>query len=659
MGNLVNVLLADRYLVELELGRGGMATVWLARDVRHERPVAIKVLHPELAGAIGIERFVREVRLTARLQHPGIVALLDSGVLPDADGTSLPWYAMAYVAGESLRDRLTREPQLPVEEALRITEDVAAALQAAHREGVIHRDIKPENVLLADGRVYVVDFGIARALIDTGTERLTSTGLAIGTPVYMSPEQASAIAVDARTDQYSLATVLYEMLAGEPPFTGPTAQSIVARRLTEPPRPLRTVRSAVSTSLESAILRGLERVPADRFPDMAAFAAALRSPTAAAVGPRDPARRRWSVAVVAACILVLVAFGLRAGLRRSGEVPPGSRDPAMAALYQRGVQAYDRRTPAGTIDAVAAFKAALQRDSTYAPGWTGLAKTYVRAYQRSFTIPGVPRDSVLQLAVVSVGRALALDPRYADAWATQSLLARQVDPTGLGPILRAARQAVALDSSSAPAWHALAVGLAESGDMDAAMAAWRRCVALGPGYTQGLAFLALGHYWRREYDSAEVWADSTIAVDPNFLLGRQTAGVVAIERGNFTRARADFDAARRLSTAVEVVNSFAGSALVEARAGRLDSARAILRRVEPAAAAYSPTPLHTAVYVAEAYAALGERSRALAWLERYTPREDVHFQLHLRCDPPFSVLAADPRFQSLLLLAGRPAGQGC
>ena len=214
---MVGTRLADRYTIERELGRGGMATVWLAQDLRHERRVAIKILMPELAGAIGVDRFIREVRLTAQLQHPNIVPILDSGVVRNADGTALPWYAMPYLAGESLRSRLAREAQLPVDEALRITDAVGSALEAAHRQGILHRDIKPDNVLFADGNVYVVDFGIAKALTETDGHRLTSEGLAIGTPAYMSPEQGLAGPVDARTDQYSLATILYEMLAGEPP----------------------------------------------------------------------------------------------------------------------------------------------------------------------------------------------------------------------------------------------------------------------------------------------------------------------------------------------------------------------------------------------------------------------------------------------------------
>src|SRR5215208_1942254 len=272
--------LEDRYSIERELGRGGMATVWLARDRRHERAVAIKVLHPELAGAIGVDRFVREVRLTARLQHPGIVSVLDSGKLPATDDVALPWYVMPFVDGEPLRARLQREVQLPVEDAVRIAREVSAALSAAHKQGVIHRDIKPENIILAGAHVYVVDFGIAKAILDTGDERLTSTGLALGTPVYMSPEQASAGVVDARSDQYSLGAVLYEMLAGEPPVTGPNAQAIIARRFAEPARPIRPIRSSVPEHVEAAVLRALERIPADRYPDIETFAAHLAQPAA-------------------------------------------------------------------------------------------------------------------------------------------------------------------------------------------------------------------------------------------------------------------------------------------------------------------------------------------------------------------------------------------
>lgn len=655
---LVDTVVADRYVLEEELGRGGMATVWRARDLRHERLVAVKILHPELASAIGVERFVREVRLTARLQHPNIVPVLDSGVLPASGGTSLPWYAMTYLAGESLRALLAREHQLPIEQALQITEAVADALQAAHQEGILHRDIKPENVLLADGRTYVVDFGIAKALLETGGERLTSTGVSIGTPAYMSPEQTSGSAIDARSDQYSLATLLYEMLTGEPPFTGNT-QAIMARRLTERARPMRPVRSTVPEPVERAVLRALERSPVDRFPDITTFAAALRiqgSADADAAPPR--ASKRWR-AIAAAGLLVVVVltawlrFGKAVGVHR------GPSDPAVVALYQRGLRGYDKRTTVGTLDAIAAFNAAVTRDSTFSLAWNGLADTYLRAYDRTFPIPGVPQDSVLRLALSSVERALATDSGSGNAWLTKALLSRSVDPTDNAPMIRSLRRAIALDSTNARAWHSLAIGLAENGDFPGAMTAWRRCVTLDPSYTQGVAFLGLGHYWRRQYDSASKWADSAIALDPNYLLGRSSVGYIAVERGDYGHGVAAFEASRRLTSDVEALNSLAGAAFAEARAGRGSAARIRLREAELRANAFSPTPLHTAVYMSQAYAALGEAEHAVGWLARFQPRANMHFQLHLRCDPPFDPIKSDQRFRLLLTAPASSSGKGC
>ncbi len=308
--------LAGRYAVERELGRGGMATVYLARDPKHDRPVAVKVLAAELTALMGAERFAQEVRVTARLQHPHILALLDSGVFgPEAGALAgRPYYVMPYVEGPSLRTRLEREGALPVADAVRIAQEVASALDYAHRHGVVHRDVKPENVLLHEGSALVADFGIALAVAQAGGARLTQTGLSLGTPAYMAPEQAMGERqITARTDVYALGAVTYEMLAGEPPFPGPTAQAVVARVMTESPRSLTAQRPSVPPAVDAAVRTALEKLPADRFASASAFAAALTAPVPSA---RDlgraltaPTRSRHLAPRVAALATAVLAVG--------------------------------------------------------------------------------------------------------------------------------------------------------------------------------------------------------------------------------------------------------------------------------------------------------------------------------------------------------------
>jgi TolB-like protein len=273
--------LGGRYRIERELGRGGMATVYLAEDLKHARPVAIKVLRPDLASGVGADRFLREITIAGSLDHPHILQLHDSGAVEATEGPPLLYYVMPYVQGESLRARLDRESQLPVGDAISIACQVADALDHANGRGVVHRDVKPENILLASGHALVSDFGIAHALDTAGGEKLTATGLALGTPAYMSPEQASGSRhLDGRSDVYGLGCVLYEMLAGQPPFTGSTAQSILARHAVDPVPSLRTVRSTVPLGVEQAILRAMAKVPADRFATAGEFAKALTSDAA-------------------------------------------------------------------------------------------------------------------------------------------------------------------------------------------------------------------------------------------------------------------------------------------------------------------------------------------------------------------------------------------
>jgi serine/threonine-protein kinase len=319
----INAALEGRYHIERKLGEGGMAIVYLAEDLKHERKVALKVLKPSLAAVVGADRFLAEIKTTAGLQHPHILPLHDSG---EAD--SFLFYVMPFVQGESLRARLDREKQLPVEEAVRIARDVAEALQAAHAHGVIHRDIKPANILLSGGRPLVADFGIALAISAAGGGGLTETGLSMGTPYYMSPEQASADRITSpTTDVYSLGCVLYEMLVGEPPFVGATAQAVLAKILTQDTPTSTLVRPSIPPNVDAAIRKALEKLPADRFRDALSFAGALGNPGFRHGGPKvsapGDARGPWTpltIGLAASALVFATAFGLQL-LRPTPDVP--------------------------------------------------------------------------------------------------------------------------------------------------------------------------------------------------------------------------------------------------------------------------------------------------------------------------------------------------
>ncbi|MDX1674994.1 MAG: protein kinase, partial [Longimicrobiales bacterium] len=299
--------LPSRYAVEEEIGRGGMAVVYRAEDRKHGRPVALKIVRPELASTIGIDRFLREIEVVARLQHPNVLTLIDSG---EADG--LPWYVTPYIAGQSLRDLLAREGALPVDRAVEIARGVADALEVAHREEVVHRDIKPGNVLLSGGHPVVSDFGVAAALGEASDGRLTETGVSVGSPVYMSPEQASGEGViDARTDLYALGCVLYEMLAGRPPFEGPV-QAVLTRKFTGEVEPLRALRPEVPDALAAVVERAMAVDPDDRFGSVAALRDALGTARLAAA----PSRARVGRPILVAAVLgVTVLVGAVAVIR--------------------------------------------------------------------------------------------------------------------------------------------------------------------------------------------------------------------------------------------------------------------------------------------------------------------------------------------------------
>ncbi|MBI2535514.1 MAG: PD40 domain-containing protein [Gemmatimonadetes bacterium] len=375
--------LAERYLIERELGQGGMATVYLAHDLKHGRQVAVKVLRPELAAVIGAERFLQEIRVTAHLQHPHILALFDSG---EAD--RFLFYVMPYLEGESLRDRLAREKQLPVDEAVEITRAVAGALDYAHCHKVIHRDIKPENILLHDGQPVVADFGIALAVRAAGGTRITESGLSLGTPQYMSPEQATADReLDGRTDIYSLGCVLYEMLVGEPPHTGPTVQSVIAKVLTDEPRRLRLARGAIPSHVEAAAHKALAKLPADRFNSAQQFAQALTRPAGEPAGPAGPSMPGWVVQLSGVATWVAhhrstVGLGAALGLAVLGAawgwLRPADHRSTQVARFELALPAGDRIAPwPGT-------NIALSPDGTYLvyageEGTSGLRQLFLRA----------------------------------------------------------------------------------------------------------------------------------------------------------------------------------------------------------------------------------------------------------------------------------------
>src|SRR5690606_25060226 len=368
--------LEGRYRIERELGRGGMATVYLAEDLRHRRHVALKLLLPDIGFALGPERFEREIGFAARLQHPHILTVLDSG-----EAAGQLWFTMPYVEGESLRQRLDRERQLPVDEAVRIAREAARALEYAHQHGVVHRDIKPENLLLtADGSTLVADFGIARGI--AGAEsRLTQTGTTVGTPAYMSPEQAAGEPdIDARSDIYSLGAVLYEMIAGEPPFTGPSAQAVVARRMIEDAPLLRTRRPTVPEPLERTVAKALERTPADRYASAAELASALAHPPSRRAAEPRGGRRMPALLAFALGLVITGTLGMFAW-REWGAAPAAQGDRVIAVLpFENLGSGEDEYFADGVTDAIRGKLSAT-------PGVQVIARNSSSPYKRSEKSP--------------------------------------------------------------------------------------------------------------------------------------------------------------------------------------------------------------------------------------------------------------------------------
>jgi tRNA A-37 threonylcarbamoyl transferase component Bud32/tetratricopeptide (TPR) repeat protein len=658
--------LAGRYAVDREIGRGGMATVYLAEDMKHDRQVAIKVLLPELSASVGAERFLQEIRTAARLNQPHILAVHDSG---EADG--LLFYVMPYVEGESLRQRMDRKRQLSIEETVRVGVEVADALDYAHRQGVIHRDIKPGNILLSEGHAVLADFGIARAVSAAREERVTRTGLGVGTPLYSSPEQATADeALDGRTDIYSLGVVLYETLAGEVPLGGATPQSIQAKRLSQTPTPLPVLRDTVPPLLDSVIARALARVPADRFETAKDFGNALMATTmdATPVAGLDlsstpglmaepqvrPRRRRRAVLAAGLVAASLVVFGAIAGYRALNQTDDAVESPGPTAaqsmesrrLYLEADAQFDAAMSGaeppgpGWIAAAALFDSATHLDPSNAQAWAGLAKTY--ALLGAWVLPS---DSVWPLVSEPAMRAIQLDSTLAEAHEALALKYWVFDFQWLkahDEYVEAAR----LEPNTPDADERLAEAahiLTDLGWRDSAVSTVRRAAESGlhwlPAINYPVSLLHGGDYEAalREARRSLHGGDFDEIVDVIWRCSEiEVLALLELER--FDDA---WEALAQMELSLErygewAVGRWMGlTAYYHARAGDPQQAQAVLREgdLEPAAKA-------------AVYAWMGDLDRAFESLEEEF--DSRRYVFYLPSDPAFAPLREDPRFDLLL-----------
>lgn len=653
----LGIALAERYQVGRELARGRKATVFAGHDLRHDRAVAIKVLHPELAAAVDTDRFLSEISFVSQLRHPRIVPLYDSG---DADG--MLFFVMPYITGDSLRTRLKREQQLPVADAIFIAGEVAEALDYAHRFGVVHRDVKPENVLIEDGHALLADFGIARAISAAGNSRLTETGISLGTPAYMSPEQATGEAmVDGRSDVYSLACVVYEILTGAPPFTGSTAQAVLARHATDPVPPIRTVRDTVPVSVERPVLNALAKVPADRYRTAGEFATALATRSASTETKSGVNRgRRTRLAIMGAMLVSVAALlALAAGPAWRSNSGPALKPPIGSAEAERSrtvsttsPEAYElllrgrirvrHQNITDNAVAIQLFEHAVTLDPSFALAQASLAGAYVERVAQY-----APSDSEsLERAFVAIKKALILDPNLADAHVVNArLLWGATRQFAHEQSVREDRRALMLNPNLETAHAHLAFVYLHVGLLDKAVSEFEKALALDPQqwmaqerigqvrliqgrYQEGLRLIrqvpATESPALRTYD--QVWALT--------VLGSDDEASALIE--TYLRDHPE-DRGGVLTSSRAVLSAKRG----DARSAEADIQSAIRR-----GAGYVHFH-HTEYNIAVAYALLQQPAMAVSWLQRTAADGFPCYPLFTN-DPRLNSIRKDPAFIAFL-----------
>src|SRR5881409_3760977 len=682
--------LSDPYAIDRELGRGGMATVYLAQDKKHDRKVAIKVLRRELAASVGAERFLREIQIAARLAHLHILPLIHSG---EAHGAL--YYVTPHVPDGSLRQRLERERRMPLAEAIRIARDVGVALDYAHRQGFVHRDVKPENILFADLHAVLADFGIARAFSEVGVEMVTEGGLALGTPEYMSPEQASGEQdLGGRSDLYSLACVVYEMLAGEPPLRGRGARATMAKQVTEVPRPLRAVRPDAPARVERVLARALAKNPAERFATVAEFLAALQGVEGLRVASRTSvfALKGKPQDVRAIGALLGAAWVLEGTVRRAGDrlrisaqltstedgqllwserydrtladvfaiqeeiartivdtlratsfadlTAPAARrytqSIAAYGLYLKGRYAWNKRTQEDITEAIRYFEQAIAEDPAYAPAYAGLSDSYALQldYRSVAVADGFAR------AKEYARKALQLDETVAEAHASLgwALFIYDWDWDGAG---REFQRAIELDPRYPTAHQWFAFFLAAMGRLDEALVAGHTALELDPASVSIRRSMGFAYYYARRYDQARYHLSRALAMNPTAFETYRFLALALAQQGQWAEA----ERATREAMALPGSGPYTIATLgyVLARTGRRAEAEDQLAELD----ALRRTGYVSPVAYAMLHLGLEQWPQALDWVER-AYQERRGWLAYLKVNPILDPLRGHPGLDVLL-----------